>query len=141
MLTKYKDVLYPETGVNKPFQNASCQGRIKNFFQGEGTKFRHFFKRSFFPAELISSNLSNKNDSRGVRGHAPQKIFEYLHTVMVILALFEQFSGTVFRQQFSGTHVLSATWPSRTTRSDRSYVTGLIRGWSQSHVTYLMGGC
>ena len=24
---------------------------------------------------------------------------------------------------------------------DRSYVTGLIRGWSRSHLTYVTGGC
>ena len=48
---------------------------------------------SFFPAELSSSSLSKKNDSRGVRGHAPLNIFKNLHTVMAILVLFEQFSG------------------------------------------------
>ena len=70
-------------------------GAYLQIFQGEGTKFRRVFKLSFFPAELISSNLSNKNDSRGVRGYTPRKIFENLHSVMVILALFRQFSGTV----------------------------------------------
>ena len=58
-----------------PYENVSCQGRIQNFFQGGGTKFRHFFQAHFFPAELIISNLSNKNDSRGVRGHAPPETF------------------------------------------------------------------
>ena len=24
---------------------------------------------------------------------------------------------------------------------DRSYVTGLIRGWSRLHLTYIVGGC
>ena len=67
--------LDPETGVNKPFENVSYQGRIQNFFQDGRTKFCHFFKRIFFPAELILSNLSNKNDSWGVRGHAPPEIF------------------------------------------------------------------
>ena len=33
-------------------------------------KFRHFFQAQFFPEELILSILSNKNDSKGVRGHA-----------------------------------------------------------------------
>ena len=87
--------LDPETGVDKPFENVSCQGRNQNFFQGGSTIFRHFFKRCFFSAELILSNLSNNNDSRRLRGHAPQKTFEYLHTVMAILVLFEQFSGKV----------------------------------------------
>ena len=67
--------LDPETGVNKPFQNVSCQGRIQNFFQGESTKFCHFFKRNFFSAELILSNLSNKNDSMGVQGHVSPENF------------------------------------------------------------------
>ena len=79
----------------KPFQNVSFQRRIQNFFQGGGTKFRHFFKLSFFPAELILSNFSYKNDSRGSVGMLSRKIFENLHSVMVILALFEQFSGKV----------------------------------------------
>ena len=61
---------------------------------GRGSiKFRHFFKDSFFPGELILSNLSNKNDSRGSGGMIPQKMFENLHTIMAILVLFEQFSG------------------------------------------------
>ena len=45
--------LDPEAGVNKFFQNASCQGRIQKFFQGEGIKFRPFFKRNFFPTKLF----------------------------------------------------------------------------------------
>ena len=67
-------------------------GGVFRFFLG-GCKFRHFFKRSFFPTELLLSNLSNKNDSRGDRGHASPENFENLHTVMAILMLFEQFSG------------------------------------------------
>ena len=58
--------LNSETGVNKPFENVLCQGRIQNFFQGGGINFCHFFKR-IFPAELILTNLSAKNDSRGAR--------------------------------------------------------------------------
>ena len=68
-----------------------CQGRIQKFFQGGGTNFRHFLKFSFFSADLILSNSSTKNDSRGVRGHALPKIFENLHIAMAILVLFEQF--------------------------------------------------
>ena len=37
-----------ERTLNKPFKNASCQGRIQNFFQKGDTNFRHFFKRSRF---------------------------------------------------------------------------------------------
>ena len=69
------------------------RGVSKNFFKEEVSNFVTFSSIVFFPAELSSSNLSNKNDSRGVRGHVPLKIFENLHTVMAILVLFEQFSG------------------------------------------------
>ena len=65
------------------------------FFQGEGTKFRHFFGAQFFPAELILSNLSNKRTLGGSEGIFPRKIFENLLTVMAILVLFEQFLGKV----------------------------------------------
>ena len=59
--------LDPETGVNKPFKNVSCQGRIQNFFQREGIKFRDFFS-AVFSAKLILGNLSNKNNSGGGGG-------------------------------------------------------------------------
>ena len=37
---------------------------------------------------------------------------------------------------------MSATWPVAVPcADDRSYVTGSIRGWGQSHVTYFPGGC
>ena len=39
--------LNSETGVKKPFENVSCQGRIQKFFQEGGISFRHFFKRIF----------------------------------------------------------------------------------------------
>ena len=48
------------------------KGVFRIFFR-EGTSiFVIFFKR-IFPAELILKNLSAKNDSRGVREHAPQE--------------------------------------------------------------------
>ena len=62
------------TGVNKPFKNVSCQGRIQKFFREEAS-ILVTFSRVFFPAELILSNLSAKNDSRGVRGHALPESF------------------------------------------------------------------
>ena len=68
-------------------------GAYSEFFSGRGTKFRHFFKRSFFPADSFLSNISNKNDLGESGGELPRKIFENLDTVMAILALFEQFSG------------------------------------------------
>ena len=51
------------------------------------------FQAYFFPAELILSNLSTKNDTGGVQGMLPRKIFEILHNVMAILVLFEQFQA------------------------------------------------
>ena len=68
---------------------------VSKIFSGREPQISSLFQAQFFPAELILSNLSNKNDFRGVRGMLPREIFENLHTVMVILALFEQFSGKV----------------------------------------------
>ena len=65
------------------------RGVIKNFLR-EGASIVAFFKR-IFPAELILSNLSAKNDSRGSGGMLPRKNFENLHTTMAISVLFEQF--------------------------------------------------
>ena len=81
--------------LKKPFKNVSCQGRIQKFFLVGDIKFHHFFKRIFFPAELILSNLSNKNGSRGSGGMFPEKIFENLRTVMAILVFFEELSRKV----------------------------------------------
>ena len=70
------------------------RGVCKTFFRKGAPKFVTF-SSVFFPAELILSNLSNKNDSRGSGGMLAQKFFENLHTVMAILALFEQFQAKV----------------------------------------------
>ena len=64
-----------ETGVNKPFENVSCQGRIQIFFSERGHQILSLFQAQFFTCRVILSNLSKKNDSRGVRGHAPPKNF------------------------------------------------------------------
>ena len=56
-----------------PFEYVSCQGRFEAFFLKRGHQILSLFQAQFFPAELIISNLSNKNDSRGVRGHAAQE--------------------------------------------------------------------
>ena len=61
--------LDPETGVNKPFENVLCQGRIQNFFR-ERVKIFVTFSNVVFPADLILSNLSTKNDSMGSGGSA-----------------------------------------------------------------------
>ena len=83
--------LNSETGVNRPFENVSCRGRIQKFFEGRSINFRHFFSSVFFPEELFLSILSAKNDFRGSGGMLPWKISENLHTAMAILVLFEQF--------------------------------------------------
>ena len=70
-------------------------GAYSEFFSGRGHQISSLFQAQFFPGRVISNNLINKNDFRGVRGHATRKIVENLHTVMVILALFEQFLGKV----------------------------------------------
>ena len=66
------------------------RGVFRNFLK-EGAPIFVTFLSVFFPAQLFLSNLSAKNDSRGVQGHASRKIFENLHTAMTILVLFEQF--------------------------------------------------
>ena len=67
--------LNSETGVNKLFENVSCQGRIQKFFEEEGINFRHFFQAYFFPAELFLSNSSAKNDSKGSPGVCSRENF------------------------------------------------------------------
>ena len=52
----------------------SCQEPTQNFFLGGGTDFRLFFSVVFFD-RFILSNLRNKNDSRGVQGHATPENF------------------------------------------------------------------
>ena len=52
--------------------------------------FRHY-SSVFFSTDLILSNLSDKNDSRGSGGMFPRKIFENLHTARAILVHLEQF--------------------------------------------------
>ena len=68
-----------ETGVHKPFENVSCQGRnlFRNFFR-EGASNFVTFSSVVFSEEFILSNLSNKNYSRGVRGYAPPKNLGYI---------------------------------------------------------------
>ena len=66
--------LDPEAEVNKPFGNVFMSGAYSEFFSGSGTNFYSLFKRIFL-TDLILSNLSNKNDSRGMRGHAPPENF------------------------------------------------------------------
>ena len=69
--------LDPETGVNKPFKNVFMSGAYSEFFSGKGHQFSSLLMRSVFFGRftVIFSNLSNENDSRGVRGHAPPENF------------------------------------------------------------------
>ena len=67
-------------------------GAYSEFFSGREHQISSLFQAQFLQGRVILSNLSYKND---FGGHAPRKIFENLHTVMVILVLFEQFSGKV----------------------------------------------
>ena len=79
-----------ETAVNKHFENVFMSGAYSKFFSGRGHQFSSLFMRNF-STDLILSNLSNTNDSRGSGGILPRKFFKNLHTAMVILVLFEQF--------------------------------------------------
>ena len=56
-----------------------------------------YFQACFFHAELFLKHTENKKSSRGVWGHVlPRKMLKiYIYTVVVILALFEQFFGKV----------------------------------------------
>ena len=97
MLTKNKDVkrIRLAKGV-KPFENVACQGRIQNFFQGVAPNFVTSSSILFSGrVSLTLKNLNNKNNTRGVLGHAAPKNFENLHTVMAVLVLFELFSSKV----------------------------------------------
>ena len=67
-------------------------GAYSELFSRRGHQISSLFQAQFFQGRVILSNLSNKNDFGGM---LPRKFFENLHTVMVILALFEQFSGKV----------------------------------------------
>ena len=44
------------TGVNEPFENVSCQGRIQKFFEGGGINFRHFIQ-AIFSGRVIFKQL------------------------------------------------------------------------------------
>ena len=59
--------LDPETGANKLFENVFMSG-------ARGYQFLSLFKRSFFD-RFNFKQLSTKNDSKGVRGHAPPENF------------------------------------------------------------------
>ena len=66
----------------------------RNFREG-GTQNCHISKR-VFSGRIIWKHIENEKGSRGVRALLPQKIFENLHTVVAILALFEKFLGNIF---------------------------------------------
>ena len=70
---------------------SGAQAYLK-FFSGRSSQIRHIFKRSFSTA-LFLSILSIKKALWRSGGMLPRKIFENLHTVVVILVLFEQVLG------------------------------------------------
>ena len=76
--------LDPKTGVKKPFENVSCQGRIQNFFREREPIFVTFSSVVFFGRGHFLRNLSTKNDSKGAGGMLPRKNFKNLHTAMAI---------------------------------------------------------
>ena len=68
------------------------RGIIRIFFRGGGgAPIFVTFSSVVFLVDLILSNVSNKNDSRGIQGHAAPEVFENLLTAMAMLVLFEQF--------------------------------------------------
>ena len=69
---------------------------LRIFFR-EGAPNFVTFSSVVFPAELVLSILSTvtKTTLGGSGGTLPRKFFEYLHAVMAVLVLFEQFLGKV----------------------------------------------
>ena len=61
---------------------------MANRLKTSGLARAHFF--------VHRSKLRSTNGSRGSGGMLPWKVFEILHTVMVIFVLFEQFSGKFY---------------------------------------------
>ena len=83
--------LNSETGVNKPFENVSCQGRIQKFLRERASIFVTFFKRIFSGRVNFKQLKFQKRLKGQSKGMFPWKIFEILHTAMAILVLFEKF--------------------------------------------------
>ena len=64
----------------------------RNFFREGAPKFA-IFSSVFFSGRITSKNIDNKKALGGSGGMFPRKFFENLHTVVAILALFEQLLG------------------------------------------------
>ena len=58
-------------------------------FFSEGALHFDIFSSVVFSGRIIVKHIENKKGSRGSGGMLPWKIFENLHTVVAILALFE----------------------------------------------------
>ena len=67
--------LTSETGVNKPFENVSRQGRVQNFFQGGSINFRHCFK-GVFSGRVIFKQFKCQLTLRGSGGMLPRKFLK-----------------------------------------------------------------
>ena len=91
MLTKYKDVR-PKKGVKSPLKMFLLSVTYsRKFFRKVAPKCAIFSSAFIFSGKNILKYIQNKKDSREPRGMLSRKIFKNLHTMMAILALFEQF--------------------------------------------------
>ena len=79
MLTKYKY-------VKNPFKNVFMSAVYSKSFSRRGHHF-DILSSVFFSDRIILKHIENE---KGSRGHTP---LENLHTAVVILVLFEEFSG------------------------------------------------
>ena len=84
-------MLNPKKSVNK-LKNVSMIAK-GIYSELSSTKFLTFFKRIFSGKVKFEANRETKMILGGSGGMLPRKIFQNLHTVMGILALFEQFVG------------------------------------------------
>ena len=71
------------------------RGVFRILFRERAPNFVTFSSAIFSRQSYFKQLVSSKNDIRGSGAMLPKEIFENLHTVKVILALFEQFSGKV----------------------------------------------
>ena len=76
--------------MSKMFQVRGVHGVFRIFFT-EGALIFVTFSSVVFLADLILSNVSFQNDSRGSGGMLLRKILENLRTTIAILVIFERF--------------------------------------------------
>ena len=66
---------------------------VFRIFSREGAPIFDIISCCFFLSRIILKYIENEKGSRGSGGMLPRKMFENLHTVLAILALFKQFLG------------------------------------------------